>query len=85
MYSPETRVLSIALPKLDGLVVLERGGRDDVLGGVARRAQHRVRVARQPLHDLLRLQVPDVHQVVLRARHDPLLAGRDELGEVLVE
>lgn len=29
-------------------------------------------VALQFLHDLLRLQVPDVHHVVLGARHDPL-------------
>ena len=37
------------------------GGGDDVLRGVAGRAQHHVRVARQLLHDLLCLQVPDVH------------------------
>lgn len=29
-------------------------------------------VALQFLHDLLRLEVPDVHHVVLGARHDPL-------------
>lgn len=29
-------------------------------------------VALQLLHDLLRLQVPDVNHVVLGARHDPL-------------
>lgn len=37
--------LSVALPKLNSLVVLERRGGDDVLGGVARGAQHSVRVS----------------------------------------
>ena len=54
------RSLAVAPPELDGLVVLERGGGDDVLCGVARRAEDDVRVAQQLLHDLLRLQVPDV-------------------------
>ena len=52
---------AVTPPELDGLVVLEGGGGDDVLGGVARRAEDDVRVAQQLLHDLLRLQVPDVH------------------------
>ena len=52
---------AITPPQFDGLVVLERGGGDDVLGGVAGRAQDDVGVAQQLLHDLLRLQVPDVN------------------------
>ena len=55
------RSSAVTPPQFDGLVVLERGGGDDVLGGVAGRAQDDVRVAEQLLHDLLRLQVPDVH------------------------
>ena len=52
---------AVAPPQFDGFVVLERGGGNDVLGGVAGRAQDDVRVAEQLLHDLLRLQVPYVH------------------------
>ena len=51
----------VALPQLDGLVVLERRRRDDVLCGVASRAQDDVGVALQLLHDLLRLEVPNVN------------------------
>ena len=58
---PSFRSSAVTPPQFDGLVVLERGGGDDVLGGVAGRAQDDVRVAEQLLHDLLRLQVPDVH------------------------
>ena len=57
----DPRSSAVAPPQFDGFVVLERGGGDDVLGGVAGRAQDDVRVAEQLLHDLLRLQVPDVH------------------------
>ena len=53
--------LGVGPPQLDGLVVLEAGGGDDVLGGVAGGAQHHVRVAGQLLDDLLGLQVPDIH------------------------
>ena len=58
MLSNRSRV---ALPQLDGLVVLERRRRDDVLCGVASRAQDDVGVALQLLHDLLRLEVPNVN------------------------
>ena len=54
-------LLCVGPPQLDGLVVLQTGGGDDVLRGVTGGAQHHVRVARQLLNDLLRLQVPDVH------------------------
>ena len=60
---------AVAPPQFDGFVVLERGGGDDVLGGVAGRAQNDVGVAQQFLHYLLRLQVPDVN---LRARIDSI-------------
>ena len=60
-FLPCFRSSAVTPPQFDGLVVLERGGGDDVLGGVAGRAQDDVRVAEQLLHDLLRLQVPDVH------------------------
>ena len=63
---------AITPPQFDGLVVLERGGGDDVLGGMARSAQDDVRVAQQLLHDLLCLQVPDVH---LRRRRLDLCLG----------
>lgn len=60
---------AVAPPQFDGFVVLERGGGDDVLGGVAGRAQNDVGVAQQLLHYLLRLQVPDVN---LPARIDSI-------------
>ena len=59
--SPVRLASAVAPPQFDGLVVFEGGGSDDVLGGVARGAQHDVRVAQQLLHDFLRLQVPYVH------------------------
>ena len=65
----DPRSSAVAPPQFDGFVVLERGGGDDVLGGVAGRAQDDVGVAQQLLHDLLRLQVPDVN---LRARIDSI-------------
>ena len=53
--------LSVGPPQFDSLVILQTGGCNDVLGGVAGRAQHHVRVPGQLLHNLLRLQVPDVN------------------------
>lgn len=46
---------------------------------MAGRAQHRVRVSLQSLHDLLALQIPNVHHLVLAARHDPLAARHREI------
>ena len=65
----------VAPPQLDGLVVLKRRRCDDVLGGVACSAQNYVRVTLQLLNNLFRLKVPDVDQVVLGARDDPLTSG----------
>jgi len=64
--------LCVRLPQLDGLVVLERCGGDDVFRGMAGSAQHGVGVSLQLLHHLLALQIPDVDHVVLAAAHDPL-------------
>lgn len=72
---PAGPILCVRLPQLYRLVALEGRRRDDVLRRVAGRAQHRVGVALQTLDDLLALQVPDVHHVVLRAGHDPLRGG----------
>lgn len=43
------------------------------------RAQHRVRVSLQSLYNLLALQIPNVHHLVLAARHDPLPASDREI------
>lgn len=59
--------LTVALPELDGLVVLQGGRGDDVLRRVARRRDDDVCVALKLLHNLLGLQVPNVDEVVLRA------------------
>lgn len=64
--------LRVALPQLYRFVILEGRRRDDVLGGMAGGAEHRVGVAAETLHDLLALQIPNVHHVILAARHDPL-------------
>lgn len=68
-------ILRVALPQFDGFVVLKSGRCDDVLGWMAGGAQYCVGVSLQALDDLLTLQVPDVHHVVLTARHDPLEGG----------
>lgn len=64
--------LCIRLPQLDGLVVLERRGSNDVLRGMAGGAQNGIGVSLQLLHHLLALQIPNVDHVVLAATHDPL-------------
>lgn len=46
---------------------------------MACRAQHCVRVSLQSLDNLLALQIPDVHHLVLTARHDPLATGHREV------
>ena len=61
MQSNRSRV---ALPQLDGLVVLERRRRDDVLCGVAGRAQHHVRVPCHTQQTLIYLILFVVEKVV---------------------
>ncbi len=73
--------LRVTSPQLDGLVVLEGGGSDNILCRVTRRAQDDVGVAAQLLHDLFGLQIPNVDVVVFRSGHDPLAAGHGEVGE----
>ena len=73
--------LGVRSPQLYSLVVLQAGGGDDVLGGMTGSGENHVSVAGQLLHDLLGLQVPDIDQAVLAARHDPLAAGDGEVGE----
>lgn len=38
----------------------------------------------QLLYDLLGLQIPDIYQVIFRARHDPLPTCHGEVGEYAV-
>lgn len=78
---PSSPTLRIALPKLYRFIVLERSRGNDVLRRMASRTEDRIRVALQRLHDLFALQVPDVHHVVLTARHDPLATGDGEVGK----
>ena len=63
-HSPSTLLIPLGLrvapPELDGLVVFQRGRRDDVLCWVARGAQDNVGVAGQLLDNLFGLQVPNV-------------------------
>ena len=62
----------ITLPQFNGFVIFERRRRNDVLRRMARRAQDDVGVSVQLLDDLFRLEVPDVDQVVLGPRNNPL-------------
>ena len=73
--------LGVRSPQLYSLVILQTGGGDDVLSGVAGCGQHHVRVAVQLLDNLLGLQVPDIDLTVLTAGHDPLAARDGEVGE----
>ena len=43
--------------------------------------EHHVRVALKLLHDLLRLQIPDVHLVVFATAHDPFATRDGKIGE----
>ena len=83
MYSETqpARSLSVRSPQLYSLVVLQAGGSDDVLSGMTGGGEDHVRVARQLLHDLLGLEIPDVDQAILAAGHDPLAAGDGEVGK----
>lgn len=38
----------------------------------------------QLLHNLLGLQIPDIHQVIFRTRHNPLPACHGEVGKYAV-
>jgi len=49
---------------------------DDVVGGLASRAEYHVGVTSQLLHELLCLPVPVERLIVLRAGHEPL-EGRE--------
>ena len=44
-------------------------------------AENHVRVTLELLHDLLGLQIPDIHLVVFAAAHDPLAARDGKVGE----
>lgn len=64
--------LSITLPKLDCFVHFKCCRSDDILCGMTSGTQNCIRVAWQSLDNLLRLEVPYVHQVVFWAWHYPL-------------
>ncbi len=66
--------LRVAPPQFDGLVIFQRCRGDYILSGMTSAAQDHIGVATQTLHDLLRLQIPDVDHVVLGARDNPLAA-----------
>ena len=71
----------VTSPQLYGFVVLERGRGDNVLSGVAGRTENDVRVPLQLLHDLLRLQVPNVDLVIFRPWDNPLSPGHRKVGK----
>lgn len=71
----------VTLPELNGLVIFQRGGSDDIFTGMTRSAQNNVCVASQLLHHFFGLQVPDVNEIIFGARHDPLAPGDWEVGE----
>lgn len=64
--------LCVALPQFNRFVRFEGGRRNDVLGWMAGRTQHGIRVPIQTLYDFFALQIPNVDHVVFAARHDPL-------------
>lgn len=66
--------LCVALPQFNRFVRLKCGGRDNVLGRMARRTQHGIRVPTQTLYNFFALKIPYVDHIVFAARHNPLHA-----------